>query len=138
MSVKQQIEKKKNDCRWSTERDNKGETTIFHYDNSRSHTSLATCQKMREFTFEVLINPTYSPDLIPSNLTSQHKDRIDKTICCVFLTRCPNFYSNRIFIIYKKSICCQTKLSFVASCVCPLDSSGFHSTVLTARSYWEV
>jgi len=36
---------------------------VFHQDNARTHTSLATRQKLRELGWEVLLHPPYSPDL---------------------------------------------------------------------------
>lgn len=40
---------------------------VFHQDNARPHTSLTTRQKLREFGWEVLLHPPYSPDLAPSD-----------------------------------------------------------------------
>ena len=40
---------------------------VFHQDNTRPHTSLMTRQKLREFGWEVLMHPPYSPDLAPSD-----------------------------------------------------------------------
>ncbi|CAH2268812.1 jg8987 [Pararge aegeria aegeria] len=44
---------------------------VFHHDNARPNTSLATQQKLRErereFRWEVLMHPPYSPDLAPSD-----------------------------------------------------------------------
>ena len=40
---------------------------VFHQDNARPHTSLVTCQKLRELGWEVLLHPPYSPDLAPSD-----------------------------------------------------------------------
>lgn len=40
---------------------------VFHHDNARPHTSLATRQKLKEFDWEVLPQPPYSPDLAPSD-----------------------------------------------------------------------
>ncbi|TLM46186.1 hypothetical protein FEC26_18845, partial [Acinetobacter baumannii] len=36
---------------------------VFHHDNARPHTSLATQQKLRELGWEVLMHPPYSSDL---------------------------------------------------------------------------
>ncbi|GFX23163.1 mariner Mos1 transposase [Trichonephila clavipes] len=40
---------------------------VFHQDNARSYTSIVTPQKLRELGWEVLMNPPYSPDLVPSD-----------------------------------------------------------------------
>ncbi|GFY18015.1 mariner Mos1 transposase [Trichonephila clavipes] len=40
---------------------------VFHHDNTRSHTSLVTRQKLLELGWDVLPNPPYSPDLAPSD-----------------------------------------------------------------------
>ena len=40
---------------------------IFHHDKATPHTSLATCQKLLRLGWEVMLHPTYSPDLAPSN-----------------------------------------------------------------------
>ncbi|KAG5316799.1 SETMR methyltransferase, partial [Acromyrmex insinuator] len=40
---------------------------VFHHDNVRPHTSLMTRQKLREFGWEVLMHPPYSPNLAPSD-----------------------------------------------------------------------
>jgi len=40
---------------------------VFHHDNARPHTSLATRQKLRKLGWEVLMHPPYSPDLAPSD-----------------------------------------------------------------------
>ncbi|GBP61573.1 Histone-lysine N-methyltransferase SETMAR [Eumeta japonica] len=38
---------------------------VFHYDNARPHTSLANQKTLREFSWEALMHPPYSPDLAP-------------------------------------------------------------------------
>ncbi|RVE43848.1 hypothetical protein evm_011516 [Chilo suppressalis] len=40
---------------------------VFYHDNARPCTSLANQQKLREFDWEVLIYPQYSPDYAPSD-----------------------------------------------------------------------
>ena len=40
---------------------------VFHQDNAKPHTSILTRQKLRELGWEVLMHPSYSPDLAPSN-----------------------------------------------------------------------
>ena len=39
----------------------------FHHDNATPHTSLATCQKLSRFCWEVMLHPPYSSDLAPSD-----------------------------------------------------------------------
>ena len=40
---------------------------IFYQDNARPHTSLVTRKKLLELGWEVMPNPPYSPDLVPSD-----------------------------------------------------------------------
>ncbi|XP_046820280.1 histone-lysine N-methyltransferase SETMAR-like [Vespa crabro] len=40
---------------------------VFHKNNARSHTSVVTRQKLWELGWEVLMHPSYSPDLAPSD-----------------------------------------------------------------------
>lgn len=40
---------------------------MFHHDNAKPHTSLATREKLLEFGWEVMAHPPYSPDLAPSD-----------------------------------------------------------------------
>ncbi|GFV57902.1 transposase [Trichonephila clavipes] len=38
-------------------------SVVFHQDNTRTHTSIVTRQKLRELDWKVLMPPPYSPDL---------------------------------------------------------------------------
>ncbi|GBP05834.1 Octopamine receptor beta-3R [Eumeta japonica] len=49
---------------------------VFHHDNTRPHTSLATQQILREFGWQVLMHPPCTPDLVPSDF---HPFRTPKT-----------------------------------------------------------
>ena len=40
---------------------------IFHQDNARPHVSIRTQEKLRELGWDILIHPSYSPDLVPSD-----------------------------------------------------------------------
>ena len=40
---------------------------VFHQENGRPHTSVVTCQKLKELGWEVLMHPPYSPDLAASD-----------------------------------------------------------------------
>jgi len=40
---------------------------VFHHNNARPHISLATHLKLRELGWEILMHPSYSPDLAPSD-----------------------------------------------------------------------
>ena len=40
---------------------------VFHHDNARPHTSLVTREKLLELGWDVLLHPSYSPDLAPSH-----------------------------------------------------------------------
>jgi len=42
-------------------------SVIFYHDNARSHTPLRTREKLLEISWGVLLHPSYSPDLAPSN-----------------------------------------------------------------------
>jgi len=56
---------------------------VFHYDNARPHISLATRQKLREHSWEVLMHPPYSSDLVPSDYLFQS---LQNSLNCVKLT----------------------------------------------------
>jgi histone-lysine N-methyltransferase SETMAR len=49
---------------------------IFHHDGAKPHTAKVTQQKLREFGWEVMLQPPYSPDISPSDyylfLSMQH------------------------------------------------------------------
>jgi histone-lysine N-methyltransferase SETMAR len=40
---------------------------VFYQDNTRLHVSKMTQQKIKEFNWEILDHPSYSPDLAPSD-----------------------------------------------------------------------
>ena len=40
---------------------------VFHHDNARPHTSLATRTKLLELGWEVTSHPPYNPDIAPSD-----------------------------------------------------------------------
>jgi len=42
-------------------------TVVFHHDNARPHTSLATRQKLRELGWKIWMHPPCNPDLAPSD-----------------------------------------------------------------------
>ncbi|CAH2268872.1 jg21143 [Pararge aegeria aegeria] len=60
MRLKQEVERKRPEL--SNRRG-----MVFHHDNARTHTSLAIQQKLKEFSWEVLMYPPYSADLAPSD-----------------------------------------------------------------------
>ncbi|GBP80864.1 Histone-lysine N-methyltransferase SETMAR [Eumeta japonica] len=60
MRLKQEIERKRPELF-----NRKG--VLFHHDDARPHTSLATQQILREFGWEVIVHPPHSPDLAPSD-----------------------------------------------------------------------
>lgn len=45
----------------------KRKTIIFHRNNARAHESTCAMKKLRDFKYEVLNHPSYSPDLAPSD-----------------------------------------------------------------------
>ena len=95
---------------------------VFHPDTARPHTSLATQQKLREFCWEVLMHPPYSPDLAPSDfhlfrslqnslgsvrLTS--REDCQNHLSRYFDHKSQNFYSNGMIPTYKMAKSYRTK-----------------------------
>ncbi|GBP36604.1 Mariner Mos1 transposase [Eumeta japonica] len=80
MRLKQKVKKKRSN-------DQRKGCVVFHHDNARPHTSLATQQILRECGWEVLVHPPYSPDSVSlkffrlfTDITrSSHLHRIDST-----------------------------------------------------------
>lgn len=88
---------------------------VFHHDNARPHTSLVTRQKLREFGWEVLMHPPYSPDLAPSDFhlfrslqNSLNGVKLESKEDCAnhldqfFAQKSQNFYSDGIMVLPKK------------------------------------
>lgn len=88
---------------------------VFHHDNDRPHTSLATHKKLRELVWEILMHPPYSPDLAPSDyrlfrslqnslngvkLTS--KEACENHLSQFLAQKTQKFYSDGIMILPQK------------------------------------
>ncbi|XP_025155877.1 histone-lysine N-methyltransferase SETMAR-like [Harpegnathos saltator] len=45
----------------------KQKNIVFHYDNTRPHTSMQIQCKLKELKWDLLLHPPYSPDIVPSD-----------------------------------------------------------------------
>lgn len=85
---------------------------VFHVDNARPHVALATKQKLKNFGWEVMQHPPYSPDIAPSDyhlfrslqnhLNSQRfnsMDEIKKVLNGFFEEKPQSFYESGIIAL---------------------------------------
>lgn len=101
-SLKQAIEQKRPEL-------TNGKDIVFYQDNARSHTSSATRQKIRDLGWEVLLHPSYSPDLSPSDYhlfrslqnTLGNTQLASREICENWLSE---FFANRDEDFYERGI----------------------------------
>ncbi|KAJ4432389.1 hypothetical protein ANN_21008, partial [Periplaneta americana] len=56
------------------------EGVVFHQDNARPHTSMATRQKLLDFDWDVLPHPLFSPDIAPSTVQVSLEDPCEETM----------------------------------------------------------
>lgn len=88
---------------------------VFHHDNARPHTSLATCKHLHEFSWDILPHPPYSPDIAPSDyhlfralqhsLTGQrfnNEDEVKRHLDAFFASKSAEFWKNGIFSLRER------------------------------------
>ncbi|XP_011141333.1 histone-lysine N-methyltransferase SETMAR-like [Harpegnathos saltator] len=90
---------------------------VYHLqpDNTGSHTSLTTRQKLRELGWEVLMHPPYSPDLAPSDyhlfrfltyslkgVTLPSKEACEDHVVKLFNKKSRQYYNTGIMVLPKK------------------------------------
>lgn len=82
---------------------------ILHHDNARPHCSRITLEKLRELGWEVLPQPSYSPDISPSDFhlfrslqnflagkKFKNEELLKNALDDFFLSKSPEFYSRGI------------------------------------------
>lgn len=88
---------------------------VYHCDNARGHTAKITQQKLRDFKWEVLPQPPYSPDLSPSDYhlfrSLEHflsgkkfkdEDSLRSALSQFFDSKDPSFYQEGIEDLVKR------------------------------------
>lgn len=82
---------------------------LFHQDNARPHTAKTTIEKIKEFNWEIMHHPPYSPDIAPSDyhlfrslqnyLTGKKFNSADELKDAV-----SNFFASKSNTFYKQGI----------------------------------